>query len=299
MAGDRGVSMGSEILLGLKDIVKVRIVDFCRADRPFVHADRILDFNVFIYIVSGGMRIWECGTEYVVGEKEVFFLKKGMHHYGKDEIPAGTTWYYIHFHGGADDENVRKLSEYRPVTASGEFTEDDYDQYIRLPKLLKVDNPNLVERKLDALTQLCKSSNDLKMAYLSYGTMELFFDLFNQERSRSGLDRGDIITRRIIMFLENNISRKLSSVEISGHMSMNYNYISGVFKEKTGMSIMEYHEKIRINEAAKLLRNSNMNVSEVSCRLGFEDPLYFSRVFKKVMGYSPSDYIRQAYFRLR
>jgi AraC-like DNA-binding protein len=40
-----------------------------------------------------------------------------------------------------------------------------------------------------------------------------------------------------------------------------------------------------------------MNVSEVSCRLGFEDPLYFSRVFKKVIGYSPSDYIKQAYFR--
>ena len=124
------------------------------------------------------------------------------------------------------------------------------------------------------------------------------FDLFNQERSRSELDRGDVITRRIIMFLESNVSRRLSSGEISDHICMNYNYISGVFREKTGMSIMEYHAKIRINEAARLLRNSNMNVSEVSSRLGFEDPLYFSRVFKKVTGYSPSDYIKQAYFRV-
>jgi AraC-like DNA-binding protein len=298
MDGGLDAVMGSEILLGLNEIVKVRIVDFLRADRPFVHADRILDFNVFIYIVAGGMRIWECGTEYVIGEKDAFFLKKGLHHYGRHEIPAGTTWYYIHFHGGADDENVRMLSGYRPVSASWEFTEEEYDQYIRLPKLLKVENPKLVERKLEALTQLCKSSNDLKLAYLSYGTMELFFDLFNQERSRSELDRGDVITRRIIMFLESNVSRRLSSGEISDHICMNYNYISGVFKEKTGMSIMEYHEKIRINEAARLLRNSNMNVSEVSSRLGFEDPLYFSRVFKKVTGYSPSDYIKQAYFRV-
>ena len=290
--------MGSEILLGLKEIVKVRIVDFCRADRPFVHADRILDFNVFIYIVSGEMRIWESGTEYVVGEENAFFLKKGLHHYGKHEIPEGTTWYYIHFHGGADDESVRRLSEYRPVPASGEFSEDDYDQYIKLPKLLRVESPKLIERKLEALTQLCKSSNDLRMAYLSYGTMELFFDLFNQERSRFGLDRGDIITRRIILYLEGNVSRKLSSAEISDHICMNYNYISGIFKEKTGMSIMEYHGKIRMNEAARLLRNSNMNVSEVSDRLGFGDPLYFSRVFKKVMGYSPSDYVKQSYFRV-
>jgi AraC family transcriptional regulator of arabinose operon len=289
--------MKSDILLGLKEIVKVRIVDYCIADRPFIHADRVLGFNVFIYIVSGYMKIWEEGAEYVVGEKNVFFLKKGLHHYGKAEIPQGTTWYYIHFHGGQDTENSRIFNEYSPLAVSGEFTEEDYDQYIRLPKLMKVDNPKLIERKLDALTQLCKSSNDLRMAYLSYGAMELFFDIFNQERSRLEQDRADIITRRLILYLESNASRELTSHEISSHICMNYNYVSGLFKKKTGMSIMEYHEKVRMSEAAALLRGSNLNISEVSDRLGFRDPLYFSRVFKKVMGYSPSEYMKQAYFR--
>lgn len=289
--------MRSDILLGLKDIVKVRIVDFCIADKPFVHADRVLGFNVFIYIVSGHMKIWEDGTEYVVNEKNAFFLKKGLHHYGKAEIPGGTTWYYIHFHDGPDTENARIFNEYSPPAVSGEFSEGDYDQCIRLPKLIKVDNPRLIERKLDALTQLCKSSNDLRMAYLSYGAMELFFDLFNQERSRLEQDRADIITRRLILYLESNTARKLTSREISSHICMNYNYVSGLFKEKTGMSIMEYHERVRMSEAAGLLRSSGLNVSEISDRLGFSDPLYFSRVFKKVMGYSPSEFMKQAYFR--
>lgn len=289
--------MSADILLGLKDIVKVRIVDYCIADRPFIHADRILGFNVFIYIVSGHMKIWEEDTEYVVNEKNAFFLKKGLHHYGKAEIPKGTTWYYIHFHDGPDAENGRIFNEYSQLAVSGEFTEEDYDQYIRLPKLLEVDNPKLIERKLDSLTQLCKSSNDLRMAYLSYGAMELFFDLFSQERSRVEQDKADIITRRLIKFLESNISRKLTSHDISSHICMNYNYVSGLFREKTGMSIMEYHEKVRMSEAAGLLRSSGLNVSEVSDRLGYKDPLYFSRVFKKVMGCPPSDYMKQAYFR--
>ena len=45
------------------------------------------------------------------------------------------------------------------------------------------------------------------------------------------VDRGDVITRRIIIVLESNVSRRLSSGEISDHICMNYNYISGVFKE--------------------------------------------------------------------
>lgn len=354
--------MDSDILLALRDIVKVRIVDFCKADKPFVHADRVLGFNVFIYIVSGQMKIWENGIEYVINERNAFFLKKGLHHYGRDEIAEGTTWYYIHFHdgyvacgneaggnraewngseengaewneaggnearengtGGTGAEriiarwngargngfeqnaarwngtgNLRELNEYNPLPVAGEFAEEDYDRYIRLPKLIEVDNPKLIERKLDALTKMCKSANDLRMAYLSYGTMELFFDLFIQKRNRPVPDKDDIITRKIILYLESNISRNLSSKEISSHLCMNYNYVSSVFKGKTGMSIMEYHEKIRMNEAARLLMNSNMNISEISDRLGFGDPLYFSRVFKKVMGYSPSDYIKQAYFR--
>lgn len=289
--------MKSDILLGLKDIVKIRIIDFCRADKPFIHADRLLDFNVLIYIVSGHMKIWECDKEYLVGEKQAFFLKKGLHHYGKSEIPEGTAWYYIHFYDGQEVENCRLLNDYGSLLMSREFFEEDYNQYIQLPKLLKVNNPMLIERKLNTLTQLCKSSNDFRIAYLSYGVMEVFFDLYNQERSRLKLDKSDFITRKIILFLENNIYRKLNSLDISNHIGMNYNYISSIFKKKTGLSIQEYLTKSRMNEAIGLLRSSNMNISEVSDKLGFSNPLYFSHVFRKVMGYSPSEYMKQSYFR--
>jgi AraC family transcriptional regulator, arabinose operon regulatory protein len=290
--------MESDILLGLKDIVKIRIIDFCKADKPFIHADRLLDFNVFLYIVSGRMNIWESGKEYVVGEKHAFFLKKGLRHFGTSEIPEGTMWYFIHFHDVQEVENCRLLNNYSPLLMSGEYSEEDYNQYISLPKLLKVNNPNLVERKLNALTQLSKSSDDLRIAFLSYGVMELFFDLYSQERGRLKLDKADIAVRRIILFLENNISKNLNSADISRHIGLNYNYISGTFKKKTGLSIQEYHRKIRMNEAAALLRNSNLNISEVSDRVGFTDPLYFSHVFRKVMGYSPSEYMKQVYFRI-
>lgn len=289
--------MGSEILLGLKGIVKIRIIDFCRAERPFIHADRLLDFNVFIYIVSGYMKIWENGKEYLVDEKHTFFLKKGLHHFGKSEIPEGTTWYYIHFYDGQDIDNSRLMSDYDAMSFLGEFSEEDYDQYVQLPKLLKVDNPTMMERRLNSLYKLYKASDIFRMALISYGTMEIFFDLYIQNRNRTKADNADIITRKIISFLESNITKKITSKDISNHIGMNYNYISSVFKQKTGVSIQEYHTKIRMNEAACLLRNSFMNVSEVSDKMGYSDPLYFSHVFRKVMGYSPTEYIKQSYSR--
>jgi AraC-like DNA-binding protein len=62
------------------------------------------------------------------------------------------------------------------------------------------------------------------------------------------------------------------------------------FKDLTGMTPIEYLTQIRINEAKFLLSNSPLNVAEISSIVGYDDPLYFSRVFKKVTGISPKNY---------
>ncbi|MNP54582.1 HTH-type transcriptional activator Btr [compost metagenome] len=78
-------------------------------------------------------------------------------------------------------------------------------------------------------------------------------------------------------------------------MELNYNYVSTTFRKLTGQTIVEVHTKLRINKAIDLMRNTSLNVSEISDRLGYNNPYYFSRVFKKVMGEPPSSYWRHLY----
>ena len=67
-------------------------------------------------------------------------------------------------------------------------------------------------------------------------------------------------------------------------------YLSGVFKRVYGMSIMEKHAQLRLQEAKYLLREGEKTVAEIADRLGFSSPQYFSRFFSQREGMSPAQY---------
>ena len=73
-------------------------------------------------------------------------------------------------------------------------------------------------------------------------------------------------------------------------MGLSYKYMEEFFKKRIGMTIQQYHTNLRIHEAEKQLRTTQYSISEISGNLGFQDPLYFSNVFKKATGVSPRDY---------
>ncbi len=72
----------------------------------------------------------------------------------------------------------------------------------------------------------------------------------------------------------------------------NEKYISSLFIKKTGVKFTDYISKLRIEYASKLIKNGDVNITDISYKCGFSDPLYFSKVFKKNTGKSPTEYIK-------
>jgi len=64
-------------------------------------------------------------------------------------------------------------------------------------------------------------------------------------------------------------------------------YFYRLFRERYGMTPVEYRNRIRISHAKSMLRNTEMSIGKIAAFVGFEDPLYFCRVFKKHIGISP------------
>jgi len=74
------------------------------------------------------------------------------------------------------------------------------------------------------------------------------------------------------------------------NIGVSANYLSTIFSKESGETFIEYLNNIRIKSAMAMLKSTNLRVAEISDKVGYNDPRYFSKIFKKVIGLSPQEY---------
>ncbi len=108
---------------------------------------------------------------------------------------------------------------------------------------------------------------------------------YNNESGKSS-DFAD----KIKEYIDNHFQSNLTRDELSRLVFLNPDYLSRIFKKKTGMSISGYIIFKRIDEAKKLLTSTNIPVSVVSARVGYDNFAYFTKIFKDKTGMTPNEY---------
>lgn len=96
-------------------------------------------------------------------------------------------------------------------------------------------------------------------------------------------------------YMRNNFRKKITVEDVAHAVYLSPCHLSKIFKQELGCTIMEFLTKVRIEEAKKLLRNPKYNVIQVADDLGFKDPGYFTKVFKRSEGITPSQYREKAF----
>ena len=101
------------------------------------------------------------------------------------------------------------------------------------------------------------------------------------------------MTNDILEYIQKNYTREISMSD--GARAVNYSepYFCKMFKQQFGQNFTSYVAEYRIGEAKKLLMQPNVNVKEVGERVGYPDSNYFTKVFKRMTGESPSEYRNQ------
>jgi AraC-like DNA-binding protein len=101
---------------------------------------------------------------------------------------------------------------------------------------------------------------------------------------------GESILRRAITYVEKNFHTHVRNEEIAELCHMNAFAFSRQFKKVFGIGFHEFLTRYRLREARRLLENPAANVTHIALTVGFNDPSYFSRVFKKYFGANPSSF---------
>lgn len=91
-------------------------------------------------------------------------------------------------------------------------------------------------------------------------------------------------------YINANFSRDISLDDVSREADISPYYFSKLFKQETGKNFIEYLTQIRLRNARELLQNSQYSIKEICAQSGYSDPNYFSRIFKKYEGMTPSEY---------
>lgn len=95
---------------------------------------------------------------------------------------------------------------------------------------------------------------------------------------------------KCIEIIETRYEQNLSLETISTEIAVSKNYFCYLFKRETGMSVWGYLTQVRMDYAKKLLRNTDLKSYEIAFKVGYDNPSYFAKIFKKSEGCTPNEY---------
>ena len=228
-----------------------------------------------LYIAAGK------GHFYFKGSKEETIVPKGNMILFRPKEPQ--VYYYY-----AEDK-----TEVYWVHFTGSQVEDFLDHY-ELPKDENVfftgispDYPWIYNQIIRELQLQRVNYEELLRILLRH--ILLTINRYIKEQAQTGTDIINDMERAAHYFRENYV-KNISIEQFAAEHLMSVNWFILSFKNVMKVTPMQYILSLRIAAAKGLLENSNKNINEISEAIGYDNPLYFSRLFKKHTGYSPSQY---------
>ena len=161
---------------------------------------------------------------------------------------------------------------------------------------------NMIFSLIDAMDMSRNRKEELRYRYFKQIDNTVYVEEFSSalEEIRQELDReleegtqeDDYRIRQILQYIAQNYTQDLDLAEIAKVFNFNYYYLSAYFNQHMEAGFSEYVNSIRIKQSCRLLREKDLSISQVSNEVGYSDPSYFCRVFKKVTGDTPSTWRR-------
>lgn len=99
-----------------------------------------------------------------------------------------------------------------------------------------------------------------------------------------------IAADKAIDYIRTHYTEKFSLDRIAGALFLNKIYLSKCFKQVTGVTLLQYFNRVRCEKACELLMDSTLSIEIISDRVGFAIPSHFARIFRGIYGCSPSEY---------
>ena len=259
-------------------------------NRGFIHRKRNLDTFVLILGDLGTLYIKQGDKEFEISSNQYLLLFPGMQHMGYKASQGHLSYYWCHF--------MIQQDSYRLVTQeelghqrhfSNNIISNDHYIIPETGDLHHSKREVLLYRQLLDAYRRSSYSEYLAHYALSLLAMEITADFISGYAMGLESSTYKHITE-IMEWIRVNHIENLSVTKVAEAFNYNPNYLSGAFKKHTGVSLLDYITRTKVDYAKSLLLSSRDTVKNIANCVGFEDEKYFMKVFKKIEGVTPSQY---------
>lgn len=273
-----------ENIISIDSIVTLHNFSF---DSNFVSDKESHDFYEFVFCKKGSLIIHQGDNSTELNQNEIIFHKPNVIHYISSNKNSKPSILIVSFSSKSEEMHFFDNKKF--------LLSNDLIQIINIifdlgAKTFDIDSTTPATKKMSL------KENAIIGGIQSIKNMVEFFLLEIIKKERSSNEKiglflsGDNLIDNIIYYLKNNIHSNVSIANICEYFGYSKSFIFKEFKKKTGRTIINYFIELKIEEAKILLRKKENNISQVSSLLAFDNPNYFSKVFKKITGISPVEY---------
>lgn len=229
---------------------------------------------IFIYCTSGRGWLEIGGREWTINPRDAFFIPAHLpHKYGADPDDPWAN-YWVHLQG-------RQTAAYADLITSG-----------KKEPVIHLHRHEEMIACIEQLFQYMSNVHTTPALIAASGALSQLLSLIqlrmNTAEPKSRTSEENL--ERTIDFMHKNLGKRLTLAQLAKIASISPNHYGALFSKRYNHAPMEYFQRLKIQKACELLSTTNRQISEIGETLGFSDPYYFSRAFKKVMGIPPRDY---------
>ena len=225
---------------------------------------------IFLYCMDGSGQITVENRTYTLHGEEAFCIPRNRSHcyYASEENPWSILW--VHFKG--EDTVYFPLEECRVISFQSQQATGRM-QYL-----------------FELLFRVLEGNYTLgNFIYISQVLSLILAETYNREKEDSVPEQNRHVTA-VIRYMYRHLDENLSLGTLSEEFELSKSYLNLIFQKATAHAPMDFFQELKMKEACKLLRSTGLYIYQVGQRLGYQDPYYFSRIFRKVVGVSPTEY---------